>query len=148
MPKGEYHFLKSQLFNAIDQCDEHALRLTLQNYSENVQSVKNAHGESPLIYTARTSNNINILNMLLPFSNLEDRDDYDRTALYEAVLHEKTSFIQLLMNVGADPDVIIKDRYSCNTIVTSPRKYAKHKGYYQILTILDGTDLKPARGFV
>ncbi len=109
-----------------------------KKYPEELQ-LKNIYNESILIHALNNSTNVAILDILLPFSSLEDKN----IALYIAVLKRKMLFIQRLVDVGADPDAIIEDENI--DFVSSPRNHAFCMKDDQILTIFNGTNLKPAR---
>ncbi len=139
--------IRKRFFNAIAQNDKQEVQELLQKYPQ-LASTRGSNNRTPLTYAVRKSQDEAILDILLPISDLEARCGFDRTALGEAILCEKTSFVQKLIDAGANPDTIIhRNMYhlNYNGRHNTPRKCANDcLNDEEILAIINDTHLKPA----
>ena len=95
-----------------------------------------------LLWDGVTSDDAAKVRTAVPFADLEDRRDHDRTPLIEAAKNNRVEVARILLEAGADPDA--KD-----DIEDSAFLYAGAEGFTEILalTIEHGADPKSLNRF-
>jgi ankyrin repeat protein len=117
----------------------HAIAYNLENYIITETDLKEINKKNELGWTAlmiccaNDSNNINLIDLLKNGANVNLKNIGGNTALIFAVIKQKITFIQLLLEYAADPNIKNNDGWSALLVSCTP----SYSGSPSILKIVD-----------